>query len=203
MTEITILVCESVRNYDTGRWEDHTQFAPGRYNDGNGPIDPYGTYRMRVMTTFKLGVQNLKYDIAVVRYQRGGGNNQFIGDNLGWAGARSVTDGDDPKLESVTPPTLIKGYPAEMPPGQAFSVGPCFHNCPPAFLFGCSTHLLSHHVCDSSEGMSGSAVMSSTGYIYGIHVAAHCSREYNIATLLSGIHATNYKRWVESFHALG
>ena len=128
-----------------------------------------------------------KYDMAVIKYWPTSG--LLPGEKVGYAGWSSVSNGDDSKLDSAH----IKGYPGDKPDGTMWNSGSCNHWCYEKTLWWCSEDFLSKHTCDTFGGMSGSGVMSTSGYVYGIHVAG--SSSYNVAVLLHGIHVTKFKEW--------
>ena len=143
------------------------------------------------MTTYAKWTKDgtRSYDMAIVKYWPDS-NGRLLGDRLGYAGWQSVSDGDDGKLDKDN----IKGYPADKPDGTLWNSGTCNHWCYKKTLWWCSEDHLSKHSCDTFGAMSGSAIMNSSGYIHGVHVAA-ASGNYNIAVLLHGRNVDKLKEW--------
>lgn len=127
--------------------------------------------------------------MAVIKY-RPDSSGRLIGDRLGYAGWASVSDGNAGKLDN----SYIAGYPADKPHGTLWRSGTCNHWCYRTTLWWCAEDHLSKHSCDTFPAMSGSAVMSASGYVYGVHVAAG-SGNYNVAVLLHGRNVDKFKQW--------
>ena len=145
------------------------------------------------MTTYKVWTQgrNIKYDFDVVKYypkyDASRGESVHIGDRLGYAGFNEVKNGGDSKLDGNS----LRGYPGDKTTGSMWSSGSCTHWCFRSSWYGCRDDELSRHNCDTLRGMSGSAVMSSSGYIYGVHVGHN--NDSNRAVVLHDQHYDNLK----------
>ena len=128
------------------------------------------------------------YDMAVIKYWPDS-NNRLIGDRIGYAGWQSVKHGSDSKLDS----DYIRGYPYNKPDGTLWRSGTCNHWCYRRFLGICTQKHMSKLSCEAYKAMSGSAVMSSSGYVHGILVAETSS--YKIAVLLYGRNVDKFRQW--------
>lgn len=166
--------------YTAGRgWKDFRKFAPARYRTRSRTKEPYGVWYKQSMTTFAKWSRDgyRAYDMAVITLKPR--NGVSIGDRVGYAGIARASYGS-----SVLDTDNIKGYPFDKPNGQLWQTGACKHE-------KYSGSFLSKHYCDTTGGMSGSAVMSSDGFIHGIHVAgSYIDRtknnqvKFNVAVLM-------------------
>lgn len=165
------------------------KFAPGRYRTVSGTREPYGVYYKSSITTYSewATTGSRSYDMAVIRTHPYSGRH--VAERTGYAGI-SHTRWYDSKLDYAN----IMGYPYDKPDGMMYASGRCSHTYSSGLY-------LSKHYCDTMGAMSGSAVMSSSGYIYGIHVAGmykYPSRKYahyNIAVIMYGRNYYKAKEW--------
>lgn len=164
-------------------------FAPARHRDdatggnGNNIINPYGDWGVDYIDTYEEYVASsyFLFDIAVITLLPNQ-DGKDVGDVVGWAGIQSV-DANDEALETTT----ITGYPGDKTFGSMWNTGS-------SDIFepnGVTTVV--KYTFDTAGGMSGSSLMDSDGYIYGIHFGGGTTRNYG--NLLKDYHLTTVLEW--------
>ena len=142
-----------VYNQQVGLWQNNLDFIPAKVNSTHIPFGRYEWRTVYAPSRFIEGDLDPVYDFAVVELE------EPIGNEIGWAGVRAISEKEDIKLIRMT------GYPGDKPQGTMWTVA-----CPA----GVENNKVVYQ-CDTFAGMSGSGIFtyddesSEPGHIVGVH----------------------------------
>ena len=182
-------------------WKKATTFSPARFRGRIGRTrNPYGRWQVEYMQTYHTFVisDNIpwSYDMAVLKLKPRFG--KYIGQRIGYAGITLTAPTSEWLNED-----LIRGYPYDKPDAQMWQSGPCsFGDYREYRGEPGGDEYLSKNDCDVARAMSGSAVMSTNGYIHGIFVAMACissdncdQSHFNVVKVMNGRNYYNALKW--------
>lgn len=142
-----------VYNHERKEWQNNLDFIPAKVDSIKIPFGRYEWKRAFAPIQFISGNIDPSYDYALVELE------EPIGEELGWAGVKSVTDKEFINKVRMT------GYPGDKPKGTMWTV-----TCPAEVQKDKVVYL-----CDTFAGMSGSGLFSLNPkdedivYIVGVH----------------------------------
>lgn len=127
-----------VYNQDRLEWQNNLDFIPGKVDSSKIPFGRYEWRKVYAPIEFINGSKDVSHDYAIVEL------DEAIGNELGWAGARSVEDKEFINKVRMT------GYPGDKLKGTLWTV-----TCPAEVQENKVVYL-----CDTFAGMSGSGLFS-------------------------------------------
>lgn len=142
-----------VYNQKLQLWQENLDFTPAQVDEYSAPFGRYEWKKAYAPREFIRGSLDPVFDYAVVELE------ESIGEEIGWAGVRALSQKEDVSTIRLT------GYPGDKKQGTLWTV-----NCPSTV----EDHKITYQ-CDTFAGMSGSGIFSfdeeseEPGFIIGVH----------------------------------